>query len=142
VIRALADDEIDAVGSVLGLARLHQGDGQYLVAWDGTSPLGHVHVTRGDPPELQDLEVRDDARRRGVATSLLCAAEVGCRARGATRVRCEVSVGNAAARSLYDSCGYRDVGTEPRRVVGTIALRTRPIEVDDTLLTLEKPLGA
>jgi ribosomal protein S18 acetylase RimI-like enzyme len=140
VVRVLAANEVDVVGSALGLARLHQGDGEYLVCWDATTPVGHVHVTRGDPPELQDLEVRADARRRGVATSLLSAAEAQCRSRGARRVRCDVSVANSAARALYDSLGYLDVGVEPRRVVGTIELRTGPIEVDDTLLTLEKPL--
>jgi len=44
VIRELGDDEVDVVGAVLGLARLHQGDGAYLVAWDGTEPMGHLHV--------------------------------------------------------------------------------------------------
>ena len=142
MIRALAPDEVDVVGAVLGLARLHQGDGAYLVAWDGAEPVGHVHVTRGDPPELQDLEVCEHARRRGVATALLAAAEGTCRARGASRVRCDVSVDNADARALYASLGYRDAGLAPRRVVGTIEIRTGPLEVDDTLLTLEKRLDA
>lgn len=141
VIRVLEGDEVDVVGSALGLARLHQGDGEYLVAWDGTTPVGHVHVTRGDPPELQDLEVRDTHRRRGVASALLVAAEAGCAARGAERVRVAVSVDNDVARSLYASRGYHDVGIAPRRVVGTIQLRTGPIEVDDTLLSWEKDLG-
>ncbi len=34
----------------------------------------------------------------------------------------------------------RDVGIPPRRVQGTIQIRTGPIDVDDTLLTLEKSL--
>ncbi len=140
VIRALATDEVDVVGAVLGLARLHQGDGEYLVAWDGTAPVGHVHVTRGEPPELQDLEVLESARRRGIATALLVAAEAACRSRGAARVRCDVSVGNPAARVLYASLGYLDVGIAPRRVVGAIEIRTGPIDVDDTLITLEKTL--
>ncbi len=140
VVRALAPDEVDVVNSVLGLARLHQGDGEYLVAWDGTTPVGHVHVTHGEPPEVQDLEVLPSARRRGIATALLSAAEAHCRSRGAARVRCDVSVDNPAARALYASLGYVDVGIAPRRVVGTIEIRTGPIDVDDTLLTLEKAL--
>ncbi len=142
MIRVLSSDEVEVVGAVLGLARLHQGDGDYLVAWDGPAPLGHVHVTRGEPPELQDMEVRADARRRGVATALLAAAEARCRAQGATRVRVEVSDRNDVARTLYESLGYLDVGIAPRRVLGTIEIRTGPIEVDDTLLTLEKALPA
>jgi len=140
VIRTLADDEVDAVGRVLGLARLHQGDGAYLVAWDGQEPMGHVHVARSEPPELQDLEVREGYRRRGVASSLIAAAESDCAGRGATCVRVTVSVDNDVARALYDALGYADSGLPARRVVGTIQVRTGPIEVDDTLLTLEKPL--
>lgn len=141
MIRELGDDEVDVVGAVLGLARLHQGDGAYLVAWDGTEPMGHLHVARTDPPELQDLEVRDGYRRRGVATLLLAAAESACAALGATRVRVTVSEDNDVARELYARLGYVDAGLPPRRVAGTIQLRRGPIEVDDTLLTLEKPLG-
>jgi hypothetical protein len=51
-----------------------------------------------------------------------------------------VSVDSPAARALYASLGYLDVGIAPRRVVGTIEIRTGPIDVDDTLLTLEKAL--
>ncbi len=40
-----------------------------------------------------------------------------------------------AAQALYRARGYADAGIPPRRVVGTIELRTGPIEVDDTLLT-------
>ena len=141
MIRVLEPDDVDVVGGVLGLARLHQGDGEYLVAWDGDEPTGHVHVARTDPPELQDLEVRSSHRRRGVATALIAAAESDCAAHGATRVRVTVSVDNDVARALYASLGYLDAGLPPRRVVGTIQVRTGPIEVDDTLLTLEKPLG-
>lgn len=35
LIRPLALEEVERVADVLGLARLHQGDGFYLVAWDG-----------------------------------------------------------------------------------------------------------
>jgi [ribosomal protein S18]-alanine N-acetyltransferase len=140
VIRALGADEVDVVGSVLGLARLHQGNGEYLVAWDGAEPMGHVHVTRTEPPELQDLEVREGYRRRGVATARIDAAESDVAGRGATRVQVEVSVDNDVACALYAALGYVDSGVPPRRVVGTIQLRTGPIEVDDTLRTLAKSL--
>jgi hypothetical protein len=58
-IRPLADGETDVVGTVLGLARLHSGDGLYLVAWDGSEPVGHAHLALADPPEMQDVEVRE-----------------------------------------------------------------------------------
>ena len=43
-------------------------------------------------------------------------------------------------QALYRRCGYIDTGIPPRRVRGTIMLRTGPLEVDDTLLTWEKRL--
>ena len=47
MIRELDESEVATVAAVLGLARLYQGDGVYLVAWDGETPLGHVHLTAG-----------------------------------------------------------------------------------------------
>src|SRR5262245_2849703 len=52
-IRPLAENDVDAVTSVLGLARLYQGDGVYFVAWHGNEPMGHLHLALTDPPELQ-----------------------------------------------------------------------------------------
>ena len=139
--RPLEPHEIDSVASVLGLARLHQGDGFYLVAWRGDEPLGHVHLALTDPPELQDVSVRAEHRRQGVATALLGHAEDEARARGFDRVVLGVSVDDAAAQALYRRNGYVDSGAAPRRVKGTIEIRTGPIDVDDTLLTWEKRLS-
>src|SRR5512133_3887252 len=90
-IRPLSSDEVARVGDVLGLARLNQGDGFYLVAWEGEEPLGHLHLALTDPPELQDVAVRVQHRRRGVASALTEAAEQEARARGFDRVRLTVS---------------------------------------------------
>ena len=64
-IRELSPADIEPVAKVLGLARLGQGDGFYLVAWKGDDPLGHAYLALRDPPELQDVEVRPAHRRRG-----------------------------------------------------------------------------
>ncbi len=132
--------KIDAVTDVLGLSRLHQGNGFYLVAWDEDQPLGHAHLALTDPPELQDVLVRETYRRRGIAGALTAAAEREAAARGFDRIRVTMSVDNAAAQALYRGCGYVDVGVPPHRVQGTIVIRTGPLEVDDTLLTWEKRL--
>ena len=139
-IRELASDEVERVGAVLGLARLEQGIGYYLVAWEDEEPLGHAHLALTHPPELQDVSVRPKHRRRGVATALADAAEQAVVARGFDRLRLSVSVDNDAALTLYRRLGYGDVGIPPRRVQGTIQIRTGPIEVDDTLLTWERSL--
>jgi ribosomal protein S18 acetylase RimI-like enzyme len=139
-IRRLADDEVERVAAVLGLARLG-GAGVYLVAWDGEEALGHAHLALSDPPELQDVAVRDAHRRLGIASALTQAAEAEAEARGFDRVRVTVSDANTAAQRLYRTQGYLETGIPPKRVVGTVVIRTGPIEVDDTLLTWEKRLA-
>ena len=141
-IRPLAPREVESVAGVLGLARLRQGDGVFLVAWADREALAHAHLALTDPPELQDVEVRPEYRRLGVASALTVRAEDEVRMRGFDRLRLTVSVGNEAAQALYRGCGYVDAGLPPRRVLGTIEIRTGPIEVDDTLLTWEKCLDA
>lgn len=140
-IRPLAVHEIDRVSVVLGLARLFQGNGIYLVAWDNQVPLGHAYIAFVDPPELQDVSVRTEHRRRGVASALTSAAEAVAHDHGSRRLRLEVSKDNLAAQALYRRCGYAEIGTPARRVQGTIIIRTGAIEVDDTLLMWEKPLA-
>ena len=140
-VRPLAAIEIESVGTVLGLAWLHQGDGFYLVAWQGNEPLGHAHLALTEPPELQDVEVRQHFRRRGVASDLVANAEDEARSRGFDRLHVGVSIDNAPAQALYRQHGYVDAGVPPKRVRGTINIRTGPIEVDDTVLVWEKRLS-
>jgi ribosomal protein S18 acetylase RimI-like enzyme len=140
-VRPLAPEQADRVAAVLGLARLDQGDGFYLVAWDGEEPAGHAHLALTDPPELQDVEVVAGYRRRGVGLALTAAAEAEALRRGFDRLRVTVSVDNAAAQALYRTLGYGDTGLPPRRVRGTVMIRTGPLEVDDTLQTWDKRLS-
>jgi GNAT superfamily N-acetyltransferase len=140
VVRRLTTDEEERVVAVLSLARLHQGDGYYLVAWQGENPIGHAHLALTDPPQLQDVLVRSLYRRQGVATALTLAAEAEARRLGFDRLRLTVSVDNEPAQALYHRCGYANTGAPPRHVKGTVQIRSGPIEVDDTLLTWEKHL--
>jgi ribosomal-protein-alanine N-acetyltransferase len=139
-VRPLASTEIECVASRLGLARLYQGDGFYIVAWELDEPLGHAHLALTDPPELQDVEVRSEHRRRGIGSALTARAEEEAHMRGFDRLRLSVSVENAPAQALYRRCGYVDADVEPQRVKGTIEIRTGPIEVDTTYLIWEKGL--
>jgi len=140
-IHPLRDIEVDVAIEHLGLARLNQGDGNYLVAWIGNTPVGHAYLTRDDPPSLQDLEVHSEHRQRGVATQLVAAVEAEAVRRGATRLRLSVSATKPAAQALYRSLGFADTGLAPRRIHATITIRTGPLNVDDTLLTWEKLLA-
>ena len=137
-IRPLVPDEVERVAAVLGLARLDQDDGVYLVAWEGGEPAGHARLAFTEPPELQDLSVRPEQRRRGVASALLTAVEGEARGRGLDSMRLQVSADNGPAQALFRACGYLDAGIPPQRVRGTMVLRVGPLEVDDVLLTWEK----
>ena len=86
------------------------------------------------------MSVRTEYRRRGAASTLIAAAEREVSAHGCDRLGIAVSIDNESAQALYRACGYRDAGLPPKRVEGTIEIRTGPIEVDDTLLTWEKRL--
>jgi ribosomal protein S18 acetylase RimI-like enzyme len=117
----------------------------YLVAWDGDEPVGHAHVawagTELDLPEVQDVFVLEQRRRRGVATALMAHAERLAAERGHSCLSLSYSVGNEGAIGLYRRLGYRDAGREPKRVQGTIVIRGCPVEIDDTLVYVLKDLA-
>lgn len=58
---------------------------------------------------IYSLAVDPAHRRRGIARTLLAAAEKGARARGRTAMTLEVRCDNRAALRLYELCGYRVV---------------------------------
>ena len=117
----------------------------YLIAWDADQPVGHAHIawsgTHLAVPEIQDVFVLPEQRRRGIASELTRAAEADARSRGWDRISLSVSQdGNPDARQLYEKLGYVDAGLEPVRVSGEILIRGRPLQVDDTLVYLAKSL--
>ena len=147
-MRELRPDEVESVGRHLPLSRLRQEADErsiYFVAWEDTVPVGHAHVAWGEThlglPEIQDVFVLPELRRRGIASRLTHAAEAEARARGWDRICLSVSQdGNLAASRLYAKLGYVDAGAEPVPVLGQVMLRTGPVEVDDTLVYLVKEL--
>ena len=139
-IRILADADVDTVGQVLGLARLTQGNGRYYVAWIENEPVGHAYLALKKPPVLQDVEVRAQYRRRGIARLLIAAVEDAASELGSPTLRLSVSANDDSVQRLYRSLGFRDTGQAPVTVCGTIQVRTGPLEVDDVLLTWEKTL--
>ena len=140
-VRLLADEESDQVGGTLSLSRLAKPTGEYLIAWEGSDPVGHVHIDWAlEPPELQDVFVLAAHRRRGIATALTNAAEDLLGMRGGAVLSLTVGKANEAAQALYRKLGYMRTAEPPRRVQGTVQLRTGPIEVDDVLLPLAKRL--
>ena len=97
-----------------------------------TQPVSHFWVIGPAPPSpwqvwgyivfwvvademhLLNLAVRSDQRRQGIAQTLLQQALEQSRALGAQAAWLEVRPSNAAARALYESFGFQEVGRRPR----------------------------
>jgi GNAT superfamily N-acetyltransferase len=134
--------ETERADSALPLHRLEQPGSEYLVAWEGERAVGHACVEWSETPELQDVWVLPARRSQGIGSALVAAAEARTAARGSRLLALTVGVDNHGAIRLYERLGYRRTAAAPRRVRGTIVLRGRPLEVDDTLLAFEKPLDS
>ncbi|MBL8549819.1 MAG: ribosomal protein S18-alanine N-acetyltransferase [Hyphomonadaceae bacterium] len=66
--------------------------------------------TIGEEAEILTLATAPERRRAGVARALLRAAAALAAARGAMRIVLEVGEDNAAARGLYESVGFAEIG--------------------------------
>jgi ribosomal protein S18 acetylase RimI-like enzyme len=97
---------------------------ELLVAWRDDRPLGWVMLHWGDvaqaPAEwsgrhlqLEQLQVLEEHRNRGIGTALLLAAERAAAHRGREFVSLGVGVDNRDARRLYERLGYRDADLPP-----------------------------
>ncbi|MBD5632886.1 MAG: GNAT family N-acetyltransferase [Candidatus Eremiobacteraeota bacterium] len=86
----------------------------YIAQSDFDGPLGFVLMLVDLPDEVTALPqgfiaymaVEPDARRRGIAASLLAAAEGAARARGLPFMALMVTEDNVAARELYAQAGF------------------------------------
>ena len=143
-VRELTEAELELVDARLPLHRLDNAQ-TYLVAWDGDKPVGHAHIswesTRLGTPEIQDVFVPEELRGRGIGTELSRAAEQLAHERGYDQISISASVTNEGALRLYRRLGYRDAGLKPQRVAGTILIRGKPVEVNDTLIYLVKEVA-
>jgi ribosomal-protein-alanine N-acetyltransferase len=112
-----------------------------------TQPVSHFWVIGPAPPSpwqvwgyiifwvvademhLLNLAVRSDQRRQGIAQTLLRKALEQSRTQGAQVAWLEVRPSNTAARALYESFGFQEVGRRPLYYADT--------EEDAILLALE-----
>jgi ribosomal protein S18 acetylase RimI-like enzyme len=112
----------------------------HLVGIIGGAVVGYIRLATPSPlPEeahvlaVHGLAVAPEARRRGVATALLTAAEQRARRRGARKLSLRVLSTNPGAIQLYTQLGFEQEG----RLLGEFLIEGR--YVDDVLLT--KHLG-
>ena len=93
-------------------------------------PNGGMILARvaADEVEVLTLAVSPTARRLGIGARLLETAMTVARANGARVAFLEVSVGNTAARALYEKAGFTPAGRRPRYYAdGTDALVLRRV---------------
>jgi predicted GNAT family N-acyltransferase len=121
VRRARGEDELEAALQLRyevfcveqGVPRREELDGRdpegiHLVAVSDGDLVGTCRLVMiGATAQLSRLAVKPSARRRGVATALLEAADVETLRAGGRRV---VLHAQTYARKLYESCGYRPRG--------------------------------
>jgi GNAT superfamily N-acetyltransferase len=91
------------------------GDGEYLLgAGDGGREAEGVCQLRfrwsvwksAEDCWLEDLYVREPARRTGLGRALVEAAVARARGRGCRRIELDVNEDNVAALALYQACGF------------------------------------
>lgn len=85
------------------------GRAKLFVAGDYDAICG-AYVRDDGEAQLIAMYVVPEARGRGLGRALVAAVEDWARAQGHARVFLNVMDGNAAARALYDSCGYESTG--------------------------------
>jgi ribosomal-protein-alanine N-acetyltransferase len=115
------------------------GRGEVLVlrgSWTDNDPHRGIRAycsyqVVADEAHIHNLAVAPDARRTGLARRLLAHALDIVAGHGARVVHLEVRDGNVAARALYRSMGFREVGKRS-------AYYSEPVE-DAILLNLERP---
>lgn len=129
IIRAARPQDIDLI---LALERqagtaAHWSRAQYEVIFQPDAPprlclLGEsegmqgflVAQTAGPEWELENIVVAPAARRNGLAKQLIRELLRHARQQGALAVLLEVRPSNAAARALYEGCGFVRTGSRPR----------------------------
>ena len=86
----------------------------WLVAEQNGAVLGYVG-SQMVPPEadMMNIAVAPEARRQGIAEAMIGELIRRLSASGVTSLSLEVRASNAAARSLYEKLGFRQVGLRP-----------------------------
>ena len=108
------EDEVRA-----SVERIMSGDdGEYLLGAVNGEPVGVCQMRfrwsvwkSAEDCWLEDLFVREEARRFGLGRALVDAAVERARERGCKRIELDVNEDNTAARALYEACGFL---TEPK----------------------------
>lgn len=81
-----------------------------------------VYRVVADEAEIITIGVAPTARRGGIAAAMLAIAEADAKKRGAVKMFLEVAENNDAARNLYKSNQYTEIGRRPKYYDGVDAI--------------------
>ncbi|WP_206448314.1 ribosomal protein S18-alanine N-acetyltransferase [Agrococcus sp. KRD186] len=119
--------------------------GRYIVAEDAAAEATEAAATTGArralgyaglrsvgvEGDVQTIAVVDEARGRGIGRALLAELLVEAERRGVRELFLEVRADNPAARALYESVGFREIGVRPRYY--------QPEDIDAVAMKREMP---
>jgi ribosomal-protein-alanine N-acetyltransferase len=117
------------------LGRLLAQPGAFsLVAVDhgATAGFAIARAVAGEA-EILSLGVRGALRRQSLGSELVRMAVERAAAMGASQIFLEVAVENSAARALYGSLGFREVGSRPAYYCGSDGVRRDGLILKRTL---------
>lgn len=97
-------------GEAWGPLARHEG----LWVIEGAAFARFSLVPRVQEGELLRIAVDPAQRGKGLGRTLLEGAQRALKAEGIRELNLEVRLGNAAARALYEACGWREVGRRAR----------------------------
>lgn len=96
------------------LARFNHGESVLFIAHEGKDPVGFTQlypsfssVSMARVFVLNDLFVREHARKLGVGTKLIAAAAAFSKAVGAIRLTLSTATTNSVAQSVYEAAGWK-----------------------------------
>ncbi len=96
------------------LDALHNKNTIYLSAEENEEILGYLGLWKSlEEADITNVAVKKEARRRGIAGSLLEEAKRLAGKDGVTALTLEVRSGNTAALRLYEKHGFHSVGVRP-----------------------------
>jgi ribosomal protein S18 acetylase RimI-like enzyme len=130
-IRPLTRDELSVLTQVkwsAGLSKKHEnrlarqvaGEVTYLIAWQGTVPIGHLLVKWTGPSdepmrsqltgcaEIEDFTVIAERRSQGIGRMMMAGVEEETCRQSLRRIGLGVAVDNPRAKAFYERLGFQD----------------------------------
>lgn len=81
-----------------------------------------VYRIAADEAEIITIGVNPEMRRNGIASAMIGIIEKSVKNQGVIKIFLEVASTNEPAKKLYETCGFKTVGTRPKYYDGVDAI--------------------